>query len=364
MITFAQLTDGNGNAYVQYSETESTSKINLSCGLFHIQRDFTPTGPHRFSLRHRDLYAALVFTRAQVTGGDAMTDAELEDWLVDLFNCCGCAGSSACTDCCFAPPGYSFLYFDFLPGNQLDDISQIILNIRAGFGDCDTPCYEIFSGVDMTPVTGRDDFVNQLSAYLNGTPPPGYAASWPTILGDGTIRLVVLMSEQQCCGEPIYMGSDSFGCDSGPFDPEFFRTSPPELTCCSGPVPCIYDLEPGQSGFQFGFGITPGAYNATGCSIVTHEGDCWSEILGNLGLITDSDSASNAYYTALLAHVGTNGIVSVTQVIDGGSNLITVVLDFDTCCGNTLDFASTNGAWNTILNDPLQFFKTEIYCCP
>jgi len=188
MIAFAQLTDSNGNAYVQYSETESKSKINLSCCLFHIQRDFTPTGPHRFSLRCRELYAALVFTRADVVGGDAMTDAELEDWLVDLFNCCACAGSSACTDCCFAPPGYSFLHFDFLPGNQLDDISQIILNIRAGFGDCDTPCYEIFSGVNMTPVTGRDDFVTKLQPTSTGRRrpalPPACRRIWATGLFD------------------------------------------------------------------------------------------------------------------------------------------------------------------------------------
>lgn len=360
MISFQQLSDNNARPYVKV--TTDGSDINLGCGKYDIQRIPATSGEAVFTVFHKDLHRELRFTRADVSAPAAATDEDLHFALVDIFDCCPCAGAD-CEDCCIAPPGYSILVFSLLPGNQLDTISQTLFNVRAGIGPCDDPCFELFSGLDMLPVTDRGDFANQVVNYITSNPPPGFVSSFPTITNDGVIKIVIFMSAQNCCDQPLYMLSDDFGCGEGPFDPEFFSVSSPEQNCCSEPAPCELGIDPDNSIFTFTFNILTLPYTPTGLTLTTNEGDCFSMIFGSeptTAIYSSSDMAT-LYYNFAVAQVGTGGIVAVTQP---DAQSVSIEISGRDCCGMTFSMNSTNPAWNLILADPLQVIKSSIQCCP
>lgn len=366
MLQFQQLNDANGRAYIRVSN--SGGRIHLACGKFSIQRVSPPVGLATFSVFHQDLFREIRFTRDDITGGDAYTDAGYQDYLTDSFNCCVCEGSAPapCPDCCDLPAGISSATFDFLPGNYLDNLSVLIGGISFYIGDCggDTPCGVGFDDQEIFS-TSRLDFANGLAA-LALTWIPG-ALPFVIELPNDIVRLVILFPyTEECCNLQAYLGATSpevFGCNSGPFDPEFFRTSLPSQTCCSGPEPCELDITPGNSVFTFTFDIATGPRTAGVISLNTIEGDCFALIFGNSPVtsVYSSTSMATLYYDFAFAKVGTGGIVAVTQP---DAQSVRIEISGTACCGMTFSMNSTNPSWNLELANGTSVIKSEILCCP
>lgn len=359
-LTFENTIAGSGK-YVKISVDGGETCKTLPCGRFELSLQ----GNGRFELRHRQLFTQLNFSRTDVSLPVSTDDLDLHAKLSEIFACCNCAGSD-CEQECWQPPGLRRFYFDFLECNPLNETSTVLLGVGMG-APCDSSCQNMFEDQTFI-VTSAQDFCNQILDYLGSNPYPGFATGWTLEPEPGMVRLVILdnyPTNDNCCNEEVFLYytlEENTTCDEGVFAPDCFQRSNPADACCSGPAPCDLGIQPGNSVFSFTFNIVTGAYNPQNLTIQTQEGDCFGVFLGSApAAVYDSETIATYYYNALVALIGTFGVYAVTQP---DAQSVRVELDGTACCTNNILLVSTNGTWNSVINNPSLVLINPISCCP